>query len=322
MLRVLYLSHAPAIYTLMRELLPRELELITLDQNSDADRWRLLPEADVLLVAETHITAAMTDRAARLRLVQHQGVGYEKIDLDALARRGIPLCLTPEGTSVGVAEHTVLLMLAVYKHLLEADQSTRRGEWKMWSMRLQSFELAGKTVGLVGLGRIGREVARRLVAFDTRVLYCDPLVTQTPAELPADRVQPASFDDLLARSDIVSNHTPSTSQTKGLYTADVFRRMKPGAVFINTSRGDIVEESALAAALRSGHLLGAGLDVFRQEPPPAGDPLFALPNIVLTPHISAGTADALRAKLQSAFGNMARFARGEPLRHEVGRDIR
>jgi phosphoglycerate dehydrogenase-like enzyme len=273
-----------------------------------------LAEADFILVADHPVTAAHLAQAPRLRMIQHQGVGYERIDLDACRLRRIPVGLTPEGTSVGVAEHTILLILAVYKRLLTAANGTRAGEWMQWELRNGSFELCGKTLGIVGLGRIGREVARRALAFDVRVLYYDPLVAQ-PDDFAVTRAE--NLESFLGEADIVTLHVPLTPESRHWINRRTLELMKPGAVLINTARGGLVDEAALVEALRSGRLTGAGLDVMEEEPPDPANPLLRMENVLVTPHIAAGTRDALIAKMRAAFANMVRHTQGEPLRNVV-----
>lgn len=205
------------------------------------------------------------------------------------------MALCPAGTSIGVAEHVFLLILALYKQLRAAEAALRSGRWLQWELRSGSYELAGKTMGLVGLGRIGREVALRAA----------PDVEQ------AFGVRFVPFAGLLAEADFVSLHLPLTPGTRHVIGAPEMGRMKRSALLINTARGPLVDEAALAAALRAGQIAGAGLDVFEIEPLPADHPLVSLPNVVLTPHIAAGTADALVVKMKACFANMLRVTRGE-----------
>jgi phosphoglycerate dehydrogenase-like enzyme len=287
--------------------------------------WKLMPargadfapqlaECDFILVPDQPIRAEHLAAAPRLKMIQHQGVGYERIDVAACRARNIPLCLTPEGTTTGVAEHTLLLMLALYKQLVKAANGVRAGRWMQWELRGGSFELAGKTLGLIGFGRIGREVARRAAAFDARVIFFDPVVHESSTEhVKCCR----SLEELLAASDIVSLHVPVTEQTRKLVNGEFLAKCRSGAVLVNTARGALVDESALTAALQSGHLAGAALDVLTQEPPDQTNPLLHMENVLVTPHIAAGTRDALKTKMRAAFANMVRRTRGEPLWHIV-----
>jgi D-3-phosphoglycerate dehydrogenase len=183
-----------------------------------------------------------------------------------------------------------------------------------WELRGGSFELAGKRLGLVGFGRIGREVARRALAFEAQVAYFDPLVPQGDDS----RVECSpSLPSLLAASDIVSLHAPVTDQTRQLVNADFLRHMQPSAVLVNTARGALVDEPALIDALKSGRIAGAALDVLEREPPDPANPLLHMHNVLITPHIAAGTRDALKTKMRAAFANMQRRLAGEPLWHLV-----
>jgi phosphoglycerate dehydrogenase-like enzyme len=313
MKRVLYLSHAtPEVYAIIRAAVPAGLEHDTLERDDDEERRRKVADCEVVIVAATALRKPVIDAATRLVLVHHQGVGWQDTtDHQALRVRGIPLALTPEGTTVGVAEHTVLLMLAALKLLPHADRELREGRFHVNALRPVSREIQGLTIGYVGMGRIAQAVAKRLAGFDVRGLFFDPSVEahEGLARVP--------LDALLAASDIVTLHVPLTPQTRRLIGREQLARMKRGAYLVNTARGGLIDEAALLDALLSGHLAGAALDVFEQEPMPASHPLYALPNVVLTPHISAGTRDALATKMAALFANVERFFRGEPLRNRV-----
>jgi glyoxylate reductase len=234
----------------------------------------------------------------------------------AAARAGVPVGLTPEGTSKPVAEHVILLILSLYRKLFVANQTLREGQWLQWQLRPQSYNLVGKTVGIVGLGRIGREVAQRTRAFECQLVYYDVLRAPTEVETKLE-VNYVSLDELLAQSDIITLHVPRTKETQGMIGAAQLARMKPTALLINTARGGLVDEAALYQALTSGQIAGAGLDVFAVEPPGADNALLHLDNVVATPHIAAGTRDALANKMRAAFGNMQRVAEGQPPRNQV-----
>jgi phosphoglycerate dehydrogenase-like enzyme len=319
MRRILYLSHATEdVYAIIREHVPPGFELVTLEQGTDDERCRKAADCEVIIVAASGLRAPVIAAAPRLALVHHQGVGWQDtVDADALRARGIPLALTPEGTTTGVAEHTVLLMLAVAKRLPFADSELRAGRFHINALRPVSRELAGMTIGYVGMGRIAQAVAARLAPFDVTGVYHDPAVTLPEPQARALRLARCPLDEVLARSDMVTLHLPLSRETRHLIDADALGRMKRGAFLINTSRGALVDERALAAALESGQLAGAGLDVFETEPMPAGHFLAALPNVVMTPHIAAGTRDALGTKMKALFANIERFFRGEPLAHQV-----
>jgi phosphoglycerate dehydrogenase-like enzyme len=312
---VAYLEPIPAdVEAIIRSCLPDGLELRV--RRPEEPPEEAVREAEFILVATTRITAELLAAAPRLKLIQHQGVGYNNIDVAAAARAGVPVALTPEGTTVPVAEHVFLLILSLYRRLFAARDSLREGRWLQWELRPGSCGLAGKRIGLVGFGRIGQAVAKRARAFDCPVLYADPV--RAPAAVEAEleaRYRP--LDDLLAEADVVSLHLPLAPGTEGLIGARELALMQPPALLINTARGGLVDEEALYRALAGGRLAGAGLDVFAQEPPPPDHPLLRLENVVATPHVAAGTRDALAAKMNAAFGNMLRVARGEPPRNAV-----
>ena len=312
---VIYLEPVPPdVEAVVRSRLPPLLALRV--RRADETPASALADADFALVATTPLPEKAIAAAPRLRLIQHQGVGYDQTDVVAAASRGIPVALCPAGTSVGVAEHVFLLILALYKRLIAADASLRGGQWLQWALRPSSYEVAGKTLGILGLGRIGQQVARRANAFDADVVYYD-VVRVTAETEQALAVRYAPFHDVLVQADILSLHLPYSAVTHHLIGAEALARMKPSSVLINTARGPLVDEAALVDALRSGQIVGAGLDVFETEPLLPDHPLLTLPNVVVTPHIAAGTVDALVAKLDACFANMLRVARGDAPLHVV-----
>jgi len=317
--RVLYLSHAGNdVYALIREVAGERFDVVTLETDTDEERCRRIVDCDGVICAATPLTKRHLDAGVHLRVVHHQGVGWQDTtDWSEIKRRGLPLALTPQGTTIGVAEHTVLLMLAAAKRLAYADAELRRGRWHVNALRAVSRELYGKTVGYIGMGRIGQAVAERLVAFGCSGVYADPSVS-----LPSDLerrlgLRMSAVHDVLAKADVLTLHVPLTDQTRGIIDGEALRRLKPGAIVVNTSRGGLINEAALVDALLSGHVLAAGLDVFEQEPPPPDSPLLSLPNVVLSPHISAGTRDAMRQKMMALFDNLERFFAGGELENQV-----
>ena len=248
-----------------------------------------IADADAVLVrSATRITRESLARATRLQVIGRAGVGVDTIDVDAATDRGIAVLTAPSGNTISAAELTLALLLALVRRVPAADRSMRGGAWDRKSFT--GSELYGKTLGLVGAGRIGGEVARRARAFGMRVLVYDPYLPDGRArEMEAE---PVPLDDLLRRADVVSFHVPLTDATSGLVKERELSLMKPGAFLVNAARGGIVDESALVAALRAGRLAGAALDVFEQEPRPTDHPLRAMENVVLTPHLGASTAEA------------------------------
>lgn len=249
---------------------------------ADIDGW--------LVRGETKVTRRLIDVAPKLRWVGRAGAGLDNVDVGAAKERGIEVMNVPGGNSIAVAELVLGLLLALFRRIPEADASVRRGEWL--KSKLMGRELRGKTIGIVGMGKIGREVARRAAAFEMKPLGYDPLV---PADaIRAGGAEPVTLEALLAQSDVVTLHVPSTPETKRMLDAARIATMKPGAVVVNAARGNLIDSAALLEALRSGHLAGAALDVFETEPPPA-NPLFELPQVVLSPHLGASTREAQEA---------------------------
>lgn len=315
--KIVYFAKVPAgVREIVRKQVPEGFDFCSLETGSQEEKLARIGEADYILVSTEKITEELLSHAPKLKLIQHQGVGYDNIDLAAAARHNVPVALTPEGTTVGVAEHTILLILSVYKKLPIAHQSLKDGQWLVWELRPDSYELAGKQLGLIGFGRIGQEVTRRARAFDASVVYFDSL---RPAPEIEQRLE-ATFmplDELLRTSDIVSIHVPRTPETMGLIGEQQLAMMRPTAILINTARGGLVDEDALYRALKERRIAGAGLDVFLKEPADPSNPLFTLNNVVITPHIAAGTKDALTTKMQAAFANMVRVNNGEAPIHQV-----
>ena len=240
-----------------------------------------------ILRSGTQVTTTLLEAAPQLKVIGRAGIGVDNIDLEAATRRGILVMNTPGGNAVSVAEHTFALLLALARRVPAADQSTRAGEWR--KNEFAGFELKGKTLGLVGLGRIGQEVARRALVFEMQVLAHDPFVA---AALARDLgVELVSLDDLLGRADFLSLHATLTPETQRLLNRERLARSKRGIRILNTARGELVDEAALAEALQSGQVAGAALDVFASEPP-RDSPLLKLPNVIATPHIGGSTAEA------------------------------
>jgi len=246
-----------------------------------------LADADALIVrSATKVTADLMSKAPRLRVVGRAGVGVDNIDLGEATKRGVLVMSTPGGSSVSVAEHTFALLLALVRQVPKFDASMREGKWEKSS---SGAEVRGKTLGLVGLGRIGTEVARRGKAFDMRVLAFDPYISEAAAkELGVELVK---LNELLAESDVLSLHTAVSPQTQQMINAQTIAKMKKGVRIVNAARGELIHEADLAAALKSGHVAGAALDVFAEEPP-KNSPLVGLPNVICTPHVAGSTAEA------------------------------
>jgi D-3-phosphoglycerate dehydrogenase len=245
---------------------------------------------DALVVrSQTRVDAELLAAAApRLSVVGVASVGIDRIDVDAATRAGVMIVNAPTGNTIAAAEHTMALMLALLRRVADADASVRAGEWER--ARYTGRELRGKTLGIIGLGKIGRAVARRAAGFEMRVLASDPYLTEEQAAEAGAKL--VGMAELLHRSDVITVHTPLTAQTRNLLGRAQLEATKPAAFVLNVARGGIVDESALADALAGGHLAGAAVDVFSTEPMTPDNPLRAAPNLVLTPHLGASTAEA------------------------------
>lgn len=276
----------------------------------DEERRSMLRGAHCLLTATRRVGTELLDDAPDLRLIQKTGAGTDNIDVEAAASKGIPVSNTAGANATGVAELTILFALALYRRLLELDAGTKRGEWPMWSYRHRSFELSGKTHGIVGFGAIGQGVARRSRALGTEILYHDA-VARPEAERELGARRTSSLPELLSTSDVVSLHVPLLDETRGLVGEAELRQMKPEAVLINVSRGGVVDEAALLAALEDEEIAGAALDVWEREPVDPDDPLLGVSNLISTPHIGAGTRDTLERVLAMAFENISRLRSGD-----------
>jgi len=248
-----------------------------------------LADADALLVrSAVQVTAEVLAQAPRLKVIGRAGVGVDNVDLEAATAAGVLVMNTPGGNAVSVAEHTLALMLAMARQIPRANATTRAGQWE--KKNLMGSELRGKTLGVIGLGSIGREVVKRARAFDMKIVAHDPYVTsQIARDLD---VQLVALDDLYAQCDYITLHLSLTPETQGLVGREALARMKTGVRIVNCARGELVDEAALAEAIQAGKVAGAALDAFSIEPPPAGFPLFALEQVIATPHIGGSTEEA------------------------------
>ena len=265
-----------------------------------------VPAADAILVRTNRVSGAVIDAATKLKIVSRHGVGYDNVDLAALDRRGIPLTVVGDVNAVPVAEHALYLMLALAKQAIAHDRATRAGRWAIRD-DFAATELAGKELLLLGFGRIGRAVAVRAQAFGMRVVAYDPYVPAATMAAAGCRAA-TTLDDSLTAADVVSVHLPLSAETRNIIDARALARMKRSAILVCTARGGLIDEVALAHAIRSRALRGAGLDVFAAEPPPADDPLFGLDEVLLSPHIAALTQEcAIRMAEISARNVLAAF---------------
>jgi D-3-phosphoglycerate dehydrogenase / 2-oxoglutarate reductase len=263
-------------------------------------------EADALMVRMTVLTATDLARAKKLRFISKQGVGYDTVDVAAAKKRGIIVCRTPGVNSDAVAEIALALGLSVARRVTELDRRIRAGE-KITRPDVLAVETLGKTVGVVGVGNIGSRVGRKwAAAFDARVIGYDPYVSNFPFE------KKSSLEDLLKEADLVTLHVPLNDQTRHLISTKQIALMKKNAILVNTCRGGVVDEAALYAAMKDGHLFGAGLDVWDVEPPPRDHPLLTLPNVIATPHVAGNTFETQERSALWVAQQAVDFLQGKP----------
>jgi D-3-phosphoglycerate dehydrogenase len=264
---------------------------------------------DAVLLRSARMDREQIEAAPRLRIIARHGAGYDTVDVAAAREHGVAVTVTADANAVSVAEHAFALILAVVRRVAAADAGVRQGSWDQARRAAVGLELDGKTLGLVGFGRIGQRVARMAAAFDMTVLATDPAADAAVARELG--VRPAPLPELLAASDVVSLHVPLLPATRGLIDARALAGVRPGAVLVNTSRGGLVDEAALVDALDSGLLSGAGLDVFEEEPLPAGSPLLRA-DVTVTPHCGGQTVEAMRRVGLQAADSVVACARGLP----------
>jgi D-3-phosphoglycerate dehydrogenase len=282
---------------------------------SAADLVARIARYDALVVrSETKVTAELLAAARRLRVVGRAGVGVDNIDIEAATRHGVLVLNAPTGNTIAAAEHAVAMMLALARNIPAADASLRAGRWER--SRLMGVELRDRTLGVLGLGKIGFEVARIAgEGLRMRVLAHDPLVTHERAEQSGAEL--VDMDTLLAESDVLTVHVPLTDHTRGVIGAAELRRMRPGARVINVARGGIIDEAALAEAVRDGVIAGAAIDVFTKEPVPQGHPLVGVEGIIVTPHLGASTAEAQVNVAADVADQIVEYLRGGSPRYAV-----
>lgn len=259
---------------------------------SPADLQSVITEYDGLIVrSETKVRADLMEGAPKLRVIGRAGVGVDNIDVPAATTHGIVVMNAPDGNTITTAEHTIALLVALARNVAQANSSVKAAKWER--KKFIGAELRAKTLGVIGFGRIGRAVAERAAGLGMKVLAHDPFIAVQRAG--ETEVEAVSLEELLARADFVTIHTPLTNETRGLINAEAFAKMKDGARVINCARGGLVDEAALHAAIMSGKIAGAALDVFETEPPPPDHPLLQLDQVIVTPHLGASTAEAQEA---------------------------
>ena len=283
------------------------------------DAYAGLDTAVAAVVGAAPFGDAAMDRAPGLVVIARSGIGYDAIDVAAATRRGIAVCNTPDGPTISTAEHAVTLMLLVAKNVTAAQAVLRTATAAGYYSRHRGIELDGKVLGLVGFGRIARRVAHIAAGLGMRVTTFDPYLPASTVPAGIDRA--ATLDALLGAADVVSVHVPLTDESRGLFGPPEFAAMKPGAVFINTARGALVDQDALLEALDAGHLFGAGLDVTSPEPLPAGHPLLGRDDVVVTPHVASATADGKARIFRVAFEQAMAAVEGRRPEHLVNPEV-
>jgi len=273
----------------------------------------ILPDYDALVVrSQVKVDEAMIAAGTRLVVVGRAGVGVDNVDIDAATRAGITVVNAPTGNTIAAAEHTLALLYAFARRIAPADASMRRGEWKR--AQFTGIELRGRTFGIVGLGKIGQAIAVRAKAMEMTVIGSDPFVTAEQASNLG--VELVSFDDLIVRADVISVHVPLTRTTRDMISTPTIAKMKPGVILLNVARGGVLNEADVAQALHDGRIGGAAIDVFEKEPP-VGSPLLDAPNILLTPHLGASTAEAQVAVAAEVAEQILEILDGRPARYAV-----
>ena len=309
--RILVTANPLSSLDVMRELAPAGFDVTVAAAGSPEFHAALAGTEYLVGLGEASMGEAFYRASPKLKLVQLLSAGYDRVDIEAARRAGVPVCNNGGANAVAVSEHAILLMLAVCRRLTWLHGNVVAGRWRgndVANVRL--YELHGRTLGIVGLGTIGKKTARLARAFGMVVQYYD-IARLSEDQADTHGVRFRLLDELLRTSDLVTLHVPLTPRTKHMIGAAQLKLMKPTAYLINTSRGPVVDEVALHAALSDGTIAGAGLDVFDQEPPEANNPLFRLPNVILTPHYAGPTWDNQYTRFRNGFDNVERVARGE-----------
>ncbi|HVY17936.1 MAG TPA: 2-hydroxyacid dehydrogenase [Rhodopila sp.] len=294
-----------------RDLLPQGLDAVFARHGSSEFNAALADAVCLVGFGDGTMDDAFYKSAPKLKLIQLLSAGYDRCDIEAARRAGVPICNNGGANSTAVAEHAILLMLAVSRRLVWQHANVSGGRWRGNNVDdVKLYEMKGKTLGIVGLGAIGKKTARLAQAFGMTVQYYD--VVRLSEERADDlRVKFSLLDELLRTSDIVTLHVPLLAETRHMIGTPQLKLMKPSAYLINTCRGPVVDEAALIEALSNGTIAAAGLDVFDQEPPPPNNPLFALPNVTLTAHMAGPTYDTQFSRFRNAYDNCQRVMRGD-----------
>jgi D-3-phosphoglycerate dehydrogenase len=292
---------------------PAGIEIVSFkEKRSPEELAELVRDADAVIAQFAPVNAEVVNAMTKAKAIVRYGIGYDNVDCAAARERGIPVCNIPDYCIDEVADHTLAFILAMSRQVVPNALHVREGRWGLATLLTAMSSLKHLTIGIVGFGRIGREVVRRLLAFKAKVMVFDPVVAAEEIA-GAGAVAASSFDELLAQSDIVSPHCPSNAKTKQMFNAAAFAKMKPGSIFINVGRGDLADSAAVTEALQSGKLAGAALDVFDPEPIPAEHPIRTMPNVILAAHIASASPPAVKTLRETAARIALQAVRGEPL---------
>ncbi len=303
-------KQADAVMDIARSLTPQGFELVVAEPGTP-EFYEAAGTAEFYLGLARQMGGEFFRSAPKLRLVQLISAGYDHVDVESARKAKVPVANNGGANAIAVAEHTIMLMLAVQKRLVRFHNDVVAGKWRAGNpAESRIYELAGKTLGIVGLGNIGKKVARRAAAFGMAIQYYD-IARLTEDQEDALSARFVLFEELLRTSDVLSLHVPLTDATRRMLGARELGMMKRSAIVINTCRGPVVDEDALRRALTQGQIAGAGLDVFVEEPPAPGHPLFALPNVTLTPHSAGPTWENWTARFRNGFDNIQRVAAGD-----------
>ena len=290
------------------------MDVVTAPADMDDDeKIDLVRDADFIMLFPGKISDRVLQAAPKCKLIQLLSAGYDEMNLPLAEDLGIAVANNGGANRVAVAEHTIMLMLATHRRMMWYANNVKAGRWKKEQDRkIDVFELEGKTLGIIGMGNIGRQVARRAAAFDLELQYYDKYHPLTPVEEETMGIKAVPIDTLLETSDIVSAHVPLTRETYGMIGKRELELMKPTGVVINTSRGGVIDETALAEALISGTISAAGLDVMEHEPPDPNDPLLQIENLIITPHTAGPTLESIPKRAANAFENIQHVWSGQP----------
>ncbi len=295
----------------VRKIVPEGFNFDTLEKLTKKELIQKAAGSDYFLASgRLYIDKEVIESAPKLKMIQRTGVGTDTIDILCLKQKGIPVYVNPGINSSSVAEHAVLLMLALLRKLVMVDTSVKSGKWNKNDIGFECSSLNGKVIGLIGIGNIGKKVAQIVRSFGVTVLYYNPYKLSNKIENELN-VQFCDFKKMISEVDILSLHCPLTPETKGIIGTDELKLMKKSAVLINTARGPLVDQDALIKALNQGMIKGAGLDVYKKEPPKSDSPLLKLDNVILTPHIAGLTMETFCKMITNAFENIKLFEMGQ-----------